>query len=73
MNFQVDGGYTMNIVNKSYGPMVFYMLCLGEAGTFPLLPLPLPLPLPLLPLPSPYSSLQSRCRECGPHRRLLRV
>lgn len=28
MNFQIDGGYTMELVNAPYGPTVFYVLCL---------------------------------------------
>lgn len=28
MNFEVHGGYTMSIINQTYGPNVFYGLCL---------------------------------------------
>ena len=29
MNFTVDGGYTMNILNKRYGVNLFYALCIA--------------------------------------------
>jgi len=29
MNFTVDGGYTIDLVNKYYGPAIFYALCGG--------------------------------------------
>jgi Mg2+ and Co2+ transporter CorA len=30
MNFTVDGGYTIDLLNVSYGPTVFIVLCMGE-------------------------------------------
>ena len=29
MNFTVDGGYTLGLLNNKYGPKVFYGLCMS--------------------------------------------
>lgn len=29
MNFQVDAGYTIGLVNAPHGPMTFYLMCIG--------------------------------------------
>lgn len=30
MNFQVDGGYSIELLNKNFGPTIFYLLCVGK-------------------------------------------
>jgi hypothetical protein len=29
MNFQVNGGYTIDLLNQKYGPLVFYLMCIS--------------------------------------------